>query len=164
MKTTITILIAFMVLLPAALAQEEHTVRLSATPPECVTALVGSGSYRRGSQATIEVRVSTECKFVEWRLKGGGLPDTVSANPFTFYVFGDVEAEAVLQKLYRDNGTVVERFYVAFASNITSKAYTPPKPKIVMYGEEVNIYTPQEVLDGDYRYVFLYWSGPEGLG
>jgi hypothetical protein len=32
-----------------------------------------------------------------------------------------------------------------------------------MYGEEVNIYTPQEVLDGDYRYVFLYWSGPEGL-
>jgi hypothetical protein len=77
--------------------------------------------------------------------------------------FGDVEAEAVLQKLYRDNGTVVERFYVAFASNITSRAYTPPKPKIVMYGEEVNIYTPQEVLDGDYRYVFLYWSGPEGL-
>jgi hypothetical protein len=163
MKTTITILIAFMVLLPAALAQEEHTVRLSATPPECATALIGSGSYRRGLQATIQVRVSTECKFVEWRIKGGGLPDTVSANPFTFYVFGDVEAEAVLQKLYRDNGTVVERFYVAFASNITSKAYTPPKPKIVMYGEEVNIYTPQEVLDGDYRYVFLYWSGPEGL-
>jgi hypothetical protein len=27
--------------------------------------------------------------------------------------------------------------------------------------KEVNIYTPQEVLDGDYRYVFLYWSGPE---
>jgi hypothetical protein len=163
MKTTITILIAFMVLLPAALAQEEHTVRLSATPPECATALIGSGSHRQGSQTTIEVRVSFDCKFVEWRLKGGGLPDTVSANPFTFYVFGDVEAEAVLQKLYRDNGTVVERFYVAFASNITSRAYTPPRPKIVTYGEEVNIYTPQEVLDGDYIYVFLYWSGPEGL-
>jgi hypothetical protein len=162
MKTAIAILIVFMTLLPA-LAQEEYAVKLSATPPECAAALIGSGSYRQGSQATIEVRVSTECKFIGWRIEGGGLPDSVSANPFTFYVFGDVEAEAVLQKLYRDNGTVVERFYVAFASNITSKAYTPPKPKIVMYGEEVNIYTPQEVLDGDYRYVFLYWSGPEGL-
>jgi hypothetical protein len=163
MKLVTAILVVFMALLPTILAQEEYTVRLSATPPECATALIGSGSYRQGSQATIEVRVSTECKFIEWRIKGGGLPDSVSANPFTFYVFGDIEAEAILQKLYRDNGTVVERFYVAFASNITSKAYTPPKPKIVMYGEEVNIYTPQEVLDGDYRYVFLYWSGPEGL-
>jgi hypothetical protein len=161
MKTAITILIAFMALLPTILAQEEYAVKLSATPPECATALIGSGSYRQGSQATIEVRVST--KFIEWRIEGGGLPDSVSANPFTFYVFGDIEAEAILQKLYRDNGTVVERFYVAFASNITSRAYTPPRPKIVMYGEEVNIYTPQEVLDGDYRYVFLYWSGPEGL-
>jgi hypothetical protein len=163
MKLVTAILVAFMVLLPTILAQEEYTVKLSATPPECATALIGSGRYRQGSQATIEVRVSTECKFVEWRIKGGGLPDSVSANPFTFYVFGDIGAEAILQKLYRDNGTVVERFYVAFASNITSRAYTPPKPKIVMYGEEVNIYTPQEVLDGDYRYVFLYWSGPEGL-
>jgi hypothetical protein len=163
MKLVTAILVVFMALLPTILAQEEYTVRLSATPPECATALIGSGSYRQGSQATIEVRVSTECKFIEWRIKGGGLPDSVSANPFTFYVFGDIEAEAILQKLYRDNGTVVERFYVAFASNITSKAYTPSKPKIVMYGEEVNIYTPQEVLDGDYRYVFLYWSGPEGL-
>ena len=163
MKTAITILIAFMALLPTILAQEEYTVRLSATPPECATALIGSGSYRQGSQTTIEVRVSFDCKFVGWRIKGGGLPDSVSANPFTFYVFGDIEAEAILQKLYRDNGTVVERFYVAFASNITSKAYTPPKPRIVIYGEEVNIYTPQEVLDGDYRYVFLYWGGPEGL-
>jgi hypothetical protein len=163
MKTAIAILVAFMVLLPATLAQEEYTVKLSATPPECATALIGSGSYRKGSQATIEVRVPFDCRFVEWRLKGGGLPETVSANPFTFYVFGDIEAEAILQKLYRDNGTVVERFYVAFASNITSKAYTPPRPRIVISGEEVNIYTPQEVLDGDYRYVFLYWSGPEGL-
>jgi hypothetical protein len=163
MKLVTAILVVFMALLPSILAQEEYTVRLSATPPECATALIGSGSYRQGSQTTIEVRVSTECKFVEWRIKGGGLPDSVSANPFTFYVFGDIEAEAILQKLYRDNGTVVERFYVAFASNITSRAYTPPKPKIVIYGEEVNIYTPQEVLDGDYRYVFLYWSGPEGL-
>jgi hypothetical protein len=163
MKLVTAILVAFMALLPTIPAQEEYTVRLSATPPECATALIGSGSYRQGSQATIEVRVPFDCRFVEWRLKGGGLPETVSANPFTFYVFGDIEAEAILQKLYRDNGTVVERFYVAFASNITSRAYTPPKPKIVMYGEEVNIYTPQEVLDGDYRYVFLYWSGPEGL-
>jgi hypothetical protein len=163
MKLVTAILVAFMALLPTIPAQEEYTVRLSATPPECVTALIGSGSYRQGSQATIEVRVPFDCKFVEWRIKGGGLPDSVSANPFTFYVFGDIEAEAILQKLYRDNGTVVERFYVAFASNITSRAYTPPKPKIVMHGEEVNIYTPQEVLDGDYRYVFLYWSGPEGL-
>jgi hypothetical protein len=163
MKLVTAILVVFMALLPTILAQEEYTVRLSATPPECATALIGSGSYRQGSQATIEVRVSTECKFIGWRIEGGGLPDSVSANPFTFYVFGDIEAEAILQKLYRDNGTVVERFYIAFASNITSKAYTPPKPKIVMYGEEVNIYTPQEVLDGDYRYVFLYWSGPEGL-
>jgi len=163
MKLVTAILVVFMALLPTILAQEEYTVRLSATPPECATALIGSGSYRQGSQATIEVRVSTECKFIEWRIKGGGLPDSVSANPFTFYVFGDIEAEAILQKLYRDNGTVVERFYVAFASNITSKAYTPSKPKIVMYGEEVNIYTPQEVLDGDYRYVFLYWSGLEGF-
>jgi hypothetical protein len=163
MKLVTAILVAFMALLPTIPAQEEYTVRLSATPPECVTALIGSGSYRQGSQATIEARVSFDCKFVEWRIKGGGLPDSVSANPFTFYVFGDIEAEAILQKLYRDNGTVVERFYVAFASNITSRAYTPPKPKIVMHGEEVNIYTPQEVLDGDYRYVFLYWSGPEGL-
>jgi hypothetical protein len=163
MKLVTAILVVFMALLPSILAQEEYTVRLSATPPECATALIGSGNYRQGSQSTIEVRVPFDCRFVEWRLKGGGLPETVSANPFTFYVFGDIEAEAILQKLYRDNGTVVERFYVAFASNITSKAYTPPKPKIVIYGEEVNIYTPQEVLDGDYRYVFLYWSGPEGL-
>jgi hypothetical protein len=163
MKLVTAILVAFMALLPTIPAQEEYTVRLSATPPECVTALIGSGSYRQGSQATIEARVSFECKFVEWRIKGGGLPDSVSANPFTFYVFGDIEAEAILQKLYRDNGTTIERFYVAFASNITSRAYTPPKPKIVMHGEEVNIYTPQEVLDGDYRYVFLYWSGPEGF-
>jgi hypothetical protein len=141
MKTAIAILIVFMTLLPA-LAQEEYAVKLSATPPECAAALIGSGSYRQGSQATIEVRVSTECKFVEWRIKGGGLPDSVSANPFTFYVFGDIEAEAILQKLYRDNGTTIERFYVAFASNITSRAYTPSKPKIVIYGEEVNIYTP----------------------
>jgi hypothetical protein len=163
MKLVTAILVVFMTLLPTTLAQEEYTVKLSATPPECATALIGSGSYRQGSQATIEVRVSTECKFIEWRVKGGGLPGSVSANPFTFYVFGDIEAEAILQKLYRDNGTVVERFYIAFASNITSKIYTPPRPKIVIYGEEVNIYTPQEVLDGDYRYVFLYWSGPEGL-
>jgi hypothetical protein len=65
MKTAIAILIVFMTLLPTILAQEEYTVRLSATPPECATALIGSGSYRQGSQTTIEVRVSTECKFIE---------------------------------------------------------------------------------------------------
>jgi hypothetical protein len=48
MKTAIAILIVFMALLPTILAQEEYTVKLSATPPECATALIGSGKLQAG--------------------------------------------------------------------------------------------------------------------
>ena len=155
---------AALLAMAAANSQERgYTVNVSATPPECVTAVLGSGTYREGSQATIEVRAAVECRFVKWRLSGGGLPEEVAANPFTFYVFGDVNATAVLEKLYRDNGTVIERFYVAFTSNVTSNALTLPGPRIVRVGELVEFNAPAEFLDGDYKYVFLHWSGPEGL-
>ncbi|MEM4270404.1 MAG: hypothetical protein QW223_09875, partial [Candidatus Caldarchaeum sp.] len=161
----VAVIITALILLLSTAAQEqrEYGVSLSASPPECATALLGSGSYREGSQATLEVRASLECRFVKWVLSGGGLPREVSANPFTFYVFGDVQATAVLEKLYRDNGTVITRVYVAFTANITSNALNLPKPRIVKPGEVVEFSAPTEVLDGDFKYVFLFWSGPEGL-
>ncbi|MEM4154916.1 MAG: hypothetical protein QXW52_08885 [Candidatus Caldarchaeum sp.] len=162
----VAVIITALILLLSTAAQEqrEYGVSLSASPPECATALLGSGSYREGSQATLEVRASLECRFVKWVLSGGGLPREVSANPFTFYVFGDVQATAVLEKLYRDNGTVITRVYVAFTANITSNALNLPKPRIVKPGEVVEFSAPTEVLDGDFKYVFLFWRGPDGLG
>ncbi|MEM4417399.1 MAG: hypothetical protein QXD32_05010, partial [Nitrososphaerota archaeon] len=108
-RVTAALSIILLLMMSAALAQEQrsYNVSLSAAPPECATAILGSGPYREGAQATIEVRVSLECRFVKWVFRGGGLPGEVSANPFTFYVFGDVEAVAVLEKLYRENGTVI---------------------------------------------------------
>ncbi|MEM4417020.1 MAG: hypothetical protein QXD32_03065, partial [Nitrososphaerota archaeon] len=126
-------------------------------------ALLGSGGYREGSQATIEVRAGLECGFVKWVLSGGGLPEEVSANPFTFYVFGDVEATAILERLYRDNGTVIGRVYIAFTANVSSNALNLPRPRIVRPGEVVEFSAQSEVLDGDYKYIFLFWSGPGGL-
>ncbi|MEM2652519.1 MAG: hypothetical protein QXU87_10670, partial [Candidatus Caldarchaeum sp.] len=161
----VAVIITALILLLSTAAQEqrEYGVSLSASPPECATALLGGGSYREGSQAVLEVRTSLECRFVKWVLSGGGLPREVSANPFTFYVFGDVQATAMLEKLYRDNGTVITRVYVAFTANITSNALNFPKPRIVKPGEVVEFSAPTEVLDGDFKYVFLFWSGPEGL-
>jgi len=167
MRTETALLATLLLLLSLStgLAQEtpSYNVSVSATPPDCVLGLTGSGSYRQGSRATIEARVSPECRFVKWVFRGGGLPEEVAANPFTFYVFDDVEATAILEKLYRDNGTVIERVYIAFSANITSKALNLPRPKIVRPGERVDIYAQTEVLDGEYKYVFLYWSGPDGL-
>ncbi|MEM4416545.1 MAG: hypothetical protein QXD32_00635, partial [Nitrososphaerota archaeon] len=49
------------------------------------------------------------------------------------------------------------------SANVSSNALNLPRPKIVRPGDTVDIYAQQEVLDGDYRYVFLFWSGPGNL-
>lgn len=145
-------------------AQEtQYSVALSASPAECAAALVGAGLYREGGQATIEARPTTECRFTKWVFSGGGLPREVSANPFTFYVFGNVEAVAVFERLYRENGSVIPRLYIAFAANISSTVLNLPKPKIVRPGEVVEFSVQREVLEGEMKYVFLYWEGPDGL-
>ncbi|MEM1975742.1 MAG: hypothetical protein QW074_06625 [Candidatus Caldarchaeum sp.] len=145
-------------------AQEtQYSVSLSASPAECAAALIGAGLYREGMQATIEARPSAECRFSKWVFSGGGLPREVSANPFTFYVFGNIEAVAVFERLYRENGSVIPRLYVAFAANISSTLLNLPKPRIVRPGETVEFSVQREVLEGDMKYTFLYWEGPDGL-
>jgi hypothetical protein len=159
-------LLLILLLMAAALSplqETQYRVTLSASPAECAAALIGAGVYREGGQATIEARATTECRFSKWVFSGGGLPREVTANPFTFYVFGDIEATAVFERLYRENGTVIQRVYIAFTANISSNSLNLPKPRIVRPGEVVDFSVEREVLDGDMKYTFLYWEGPDGL-